>query len=124
MNTTLTYLLSHRMWLVENVVVWGSISSYIGSFLLTEDVGGERPIYLWQADIGGNVQEIAFENLVDNRGNSLPSTISRPKVVILPKSGVHVVVLGRETNASFRLAKTESGVAPGVVDLLVIEMRE
>jgi len=122
MNNTLAHLMSRRLWLIENMVVWGSLSSYLGSFLLTEEEGGTTTIYHWHASIGGDVQQIAFADITDSRGNSLPATINRPKVIVLPKSEVPVVVVGRESGSSFRIAKAGGDLSPGVVDLLIMEV--
>lgn len=122
MNTTLAYLRGRRMWVVENLAVWGSISAYTGNFLLTEETGGDKRLLLWQVNLGGDLQQMRFKDLTDINGNPLPETISRPKIVALPRNAVRVVVVGRESNSSFIIAKSEVTSMSGLVDLLIFEV--
>jgi len=124
MNSTLAYLRGRRLWVVENFVVWGNMSAYSGNFLLTEETGGNSRMLFWRVNLGGDLQEVHYSDLVDIRGNSLPDTISRPKVVVLPRNGVNVVVAGRESNSLFTIAKTEETSQSGFVDLMIFEVRE
>lgn len=122
MNDTLVYLRSRRVWVVENFVVWGSLSAYSGNFLLADETGGDSRVLFWKVDLGGALQEVSYSDLTDHRGNNLPDTIERPKVVVLPKNGVRVVVAGRESNSSFTVAKTEESSLSGLVDLMIFEV--
>jgi hypothetical protein len=107
---------------VENLAVWGDLSAYTGNFLLTEETGGDKRLLFWQVNLGGDLQQISFADLTDINGNALPETISRPKIVVLPKTGVDVVVAGRESNSSFILAKTDVTAMNGLVDLIIFEV--
>ena len=123
MNSTLAYLRGRRLWVVENLAVWGSLSAYAANFLVTEETGGDKRLLFWQANLGGDLQKINFSDLTDVNGNKLPETISRPKVVVLPKNSVGVVVAGRESNSSFIIAKSEVTSTSGLVDLLIFEVQ-
>ena len=67
------------------------------------------------------MQVVRFGDLVDVRGNNLPDNISRPKVIVMPRTDVRVVVAGRETSASFEIAKASKTSVSGLVDLLIFE---
>ncbi len=110
------------MWVVENLAVWGSLAAYTGNFLLTEETGGDKRLLFWQVNLGGDLQQIQFKDLTDINGNPLPETISRPKIVALPRNAVDVVVVGRESNSSFVIARTEVTSMSGLVDLLIFEV--
>jgi len=122
MNSTLAYLRGRRLWVVENLVVWGSLSAYSGNFLVTDDVGGDKRLLFWQVSLGGDLQQTSFVDLTDINGNTLPAIISRPKIVVLPKNGVNVAVVGREANTTFTIAKTVETSTSGLVDLLIFEV--
>jgi hypothetical protein len=122
MNTTLAYLRGRRLWVVENLAVWGNLSAYTASFLITEETGGDKRLLFWQVNLGGDLQQIDYCDLTDIEGNKLPETISRPKIVVLPKNGVSVAVTGRESNSSFIIAKTDVTSVSGLVDLLIFEV--
>jgi hypothetical protein len=121
-NSTLAYLRGRRLWVVENLAVWGSLVAYTGSFLATEETSGDKRLLFWQANLGGDLQQIGFKDLNDVNGNPLPETISRPKVIVLPKNSVDVVVVGKESNSSFIVAKTEAASSNGLVDLMIFEV--
>lgn len=122
MNSTLAYLRGRRLWVVENLVVWGNISAFAGNFLVTDDVGSEKRLLFWQVSLGGDLQQISFTDLIDINGNTLPASICRPKIVVLPKNGVNVAVIRKESNSTFAIAKTVETSTSGLVDLLIFEM--
>ncbi len=122
MNPTLAYLRGRRMWVVENLAVWGSFSAYTAELLITEEIGGDKRLLFCQVNLGGNLQQINYHDLTDVNGNKLPEIVSRPKIVVLPKNGVKVAVSGRESNASFVIAKTDVTSVSGLVDLLIFEV--
>jgi len=122
MNTTLAYLRGRRLWVVENLVVWGSMAAYSGNFLVTDDLGCEKRLLFWNVSLGGDLQQVNFGDLFDVNGNQLPASISRPKVVVLPKNEVAIAIIGRESNTMFTIAKTESVSTGGLVDLLIFEV--
>ncbi len=122
MNSTLAYLRGRRLWVVENVSVWGKLSAFAGNFLLTEETSSSKRLLFWQVMLGGDRQQINFADLVDINGNALPDEISRPKVVVMPKTDVDVIVVGRESNRSFTIAKTDETSSSGLVDLMIFEV--
>jgi hypothetical protein len=109
------------MWVVENLSVWGSFSAYAGSFLATEEDSGDKRILFWQVYLGGDMQQVSYADLIDISGNQLPASIATPKVVVLQKSDVPVAVVGRESSASFVVAKAADTSATALVDLLIVE---
>jgi hypothetical protein len=122
MNSTLAYLRGRRLWVVENLVVWGSISAYSGNFLVTDDLGSDKRLLFWNVSMGGDLQQVSFGDLFDVNGNQLPASISRPKVVVLAKNEVAVAIIGRESDTMFTIAKTVDVSTSGLVDLLIFEV--
>jgi hypothetical protein len=122
MNPTLSYLLGRRMWAVPSVNVWGSLSNFNAELLLTESMAGSKRILFGWFPVGGEVQRIQFGDLTDNKGNLLPEELSNPKVVVLPRGEIGVVVSGTETSKSFTLARAVATDQVAVCDLLIMEM--
>ncbi len=122
MNPTLSYLLGHRMWTISSVNVWGTLSDFTPQLLLTESEGASKRILFGSFPTGGSVQQLEYAALTDARGNTLPTELTNPKVLVLPKGEIGVVVVGSETNQSFTLAKTADTDQVAVCDLVVIEM--
>lgn len=122
MNPTLTHLLGHRMWVVASVNVWGTLTDFTPQLLLTENDGTTRRILFGSFPLGGEVQQLEYGGLTDIRGNALPTELTNPKVMILPKSEIGVVVVGSESSQSFTLAKASSTDQVALCDLLIIEM--
>lgn len=121
MNSTLAYLRGRRAWLVENLSVWGSDTEAEFLLAIAEPAGSEMRIGFWPIPLGGQIQEISFTALVDNRGNSLPAEIKKPAVMVLPrgKRGAFVkTVLG---DAGFTIARSDSQTEPVAVDLMIFE---
>jgi len=122
MNDTLAYLRGHRMWLVRDFLVWGTLSAYEFSFLITENDQTNRRILFVSTPLGGDHQKVNFSELVDFRGNNLPEIIENPKVAVFSKSSVGVVVVGQEDSDSFSIAKTKLVESHGLCDLLIFEV--
>lgn len=122
MNPTLSYLLGHKMWLVQNVNVWGSVAAFNAELIFTENDSSGKRIVFGSFPVGGTVQQLQFGDLKDVRGNNLPSELTNPKVAVLPKNDVAVVVTGTETSKSFTLAKATATDRNGICDLLIIEL--
>lgn len=122
MNITLDYLRSRRIWVVPNFVVWGDWSLY--SFLLfySEMGATSKRVVFCKSTLGGLDQTVNFSNLCDFRGNQLPTTISNPKMIILPKNEIHCLVVGSETDTGFRIARFSESSQTGLVDLMIVEM--
>jgi hypothetical protein len=121
-NPTLSYLLGHKMWLVPSVNVWGSVASFNAEIVFTENGASGTRIVFGSFPVGGAVQQLQFGDLKDVRGNSLPSELTNPKVAVLQKNDVAVVVSGTETSKSFALAKATPTDRNGICDLLIIEL--
>jgi hypothetical protein len=122
MTDTLAYLRGHRLWLIRDFVVWGSLSAHEFSFLITTMDQGIGRIMFLSVSLGGDLQKVEFADLTDFRGNNLPESLSNPKVIPLPKSLVGAVVAGREDSGSFSIAKASESDANAVCDLLIMEV--
>jgi hypothetical protein len=122
MNITLDYLRGRRTWVVPNFVVWGDWS--LASFLVlyTEAQDTAKRMVLARNNLGGLDQTVSFSDLRDFRGNQLPSPITNPKVIIMPKNEVNCLVVGTETETDFRIARFSGSEKTGLVDLMIVEM--
>lgn len=122
MNVTLDYLKSNRKWLIRDYRVWGDDGAFEADMLMTEIAPStSRVVFLHQYS-GGNGQVVNFADLLDHRGNQLPSTVSNAEVIIIPKNAVAAFIPGSIGPTSFRIAKSNRQPADAVVDLLVMEM--
>jgi len=122
MTNTLAYLRGHRLWLVRDFAVWGSLSAYEFSFLATAaDIGSKRIMFL-SLPLGGELQRVNFGDLEDFRGNRLPQILANPKVIALAKGEQGVVVVGREESSSFAIARATQSAAAVLCDLVIIEV--
>lgn len=121
MNITLTRLTGRRAWFVPDVAVTGDFSAASVNLLVHEfdNPGGRVSAYRFA--IGGEVQELRYDSLADNRGNVLPATINQPVVIPIPRNAVPVAVVGRPSSSAVRLARTQSSAESGLVDLWIIE---
>ncbi|MGB8656921.1 MAG: hypothetical protein WCE90_03940 [Candidatus Zixiibacteriota bacterium] len=122
MNVTLDYLRGRRSWVVPNFVVWGDWS--IASFLIlcSEMLETSKRLILAKNNLGGLDQVVNFSDLFDFRGNRLPPTIHNPKVMVLPKNETNCLVIGTETDTSFRIGRCSGSETTGLVDLMIVEM--
>ncbi|MCI0531016.1 MAG: hypothetical protein L0Y74_03590 [candidate division Zixibacteria bacterium] len=121
MNVTLDYLRSRRIWTVNGFSVWGEYSSVSLIFLMSEIGSGSSRILFVRETLGGMEQVVDFDQLTDQKGNQLPSTISNPKVIPLQKNDVTCLIVGQESQTGFKIAKLDQTPTPGVVDLLIVE---
>jgi hypothetical protein len=121
MNSTLAYLRSRRAWLIESLAVWGSDCEAEFQIAAVEKVASETRLGLWLASLGGQLQEVTFSSLVDNRGNNLPEVIKSPAVVIIPRGrqGAFVKTVNGETG--FTVARCDGTASVVTVDILVFE---
>jgi hypothetical protein len=115
----LNYLKSNRKWLVTNLSVWGSSSAYQMPLGLIEETSEKRLIFCL-AELGGEDQIVKFSDLVDNRGNHLPTSIANPVVILIPRSDAVCYLVGRPSNVNFKIARSQSAVQP-IIDLLIME---
>jgi hypothetical protein len=121
MNTTLAYLRGRRAWLVENLSIWGADSEAEFLMAAAESVGSDVRLGFWKISLGGQVQEIPFSSLVDNRGNALPPTIKKPAVMIIPRGARGAFVKTVNGQSGFIAAKTDQGPGSVAVDVMIFE---
>ena len=121
---SLGYLLHHtkRSWYVPDVNVWGTAGWADFDYLVLEEINSVRSIFYNSVSLDEGAQEIAYEQLVDFRGNKLPAEISNPKVFIKPRSAEPVFIVGSESNRQFSIASASQSSAPVLVDLYVVEL--
>jgi hypothetical protein len=119
---TLTYLKGRRLWVVRDVIAWGLASDASLYFLGEEDVDSTGRLLFGMATIGGEAQDIQFSDLVDYRGNALPSSIDSPRVLIRPRSSYLAYIVGEESNTGFKIARDSSAPGPVSVDFFIYEM--
>lgn len=122
MNVTLDYLKSNRKWLIRNYRVYGDDGAFEADMLITETTPSTSRIVFLHQYAGGIGQVVNFADLLDHRGNQLPSTISNAEVIIIPKNAVAAFVPGSAGPSSFRIAKSNRQPADAVVDFLIMEM--
>ena len=125
MNLTLDYLKSNRKWLVPNVVVWGNADACEAALLMVEDDSTTRVVFSYSR-LEGDDQVVNFSDLIDTDGNSLPSQIANPIVIIIPRNQMHCFMVGRPSETSFKLAYKPDNASDnsgyGLVDLLIMEI--
>jgi len=121
MNSTLAYLRGRRAWLVENLAVWGSDSEAEFFAAVVETVASDTRIGFWRVPLGGQMQEVMFSSLTDNRGNNLPDNIKSPAVVIIPRGrqGAFVKTVNGETG--FTVARGDGDASSVAVDVMIFE---
>lgn len=124
MLSTLSRVTSRRVWFVPRFSVWGSSVWNQIDFLALEQVDSTKSILFGTIGIGENSQSVDFCDLLDFRGNHLPSTIANPKVLVRNRSSDSVFVAGDETSGGFRIARSPDAASPVLVDLIVMELGE
>jgi len=121
MNITLDYLRGRRVWVVNNFSVYGEFSA-VAPLLLWTEIGDTSKRIVFAREILGSLEQlVSFSSLYDSKENQLPSTINSPKVVLLEKNEVACLVVGPETNSSFKIAKLTQSQTAGMADLVIIE---
>lgn len=119
---TLNYLRGRRIWYVPNYSVWGLVSSVTVNIVTSESINGQSRLSFSEATIGAAEQTVTFTDLVDHRGNSVPASISEPKVVIVPRSENSAYLIGREYAQGFKIARESAAADPVTVDLVIYEL--
>jgi hypothetical protein len=120
LNLTLNYLRSGRKWLVPNLAVWGSSSTYQMPMAMTEEGSSKRLIFCL-AELGGEDQLVKYSDLVDSLGNHLPSSIVNPAIILIPRSDALSYLVGRPSDTGFKIACNQTSDQP-IVDLLIVEV--
>ena len=118
----LSDILSHRIWFVPDVVVWGVSGFGEVAFLSLEQVGSDKTVLFGSFNVGDGSQVISFADLVDYRGNTLPATINTPRILIRSHSPDAVFIVGTESDSSFKIARDSESSEPVTVDLFILEM--
>jgi hypothetical protein len=118
----LTYLKSHRLWVVPNVLVWGLADEADFQYFGLENVDTAGRLMFGNTSLGGSAQTISFSDLIDFRGNHLPSNISSPRIIIRPRSPYVAHLIGEEYSTGFRLARDIAAPGPISVDIFIYEM--
>ena len=122
MNTTFDYLTGNRKWLVRDFSIWGDIGAIDGAILFTEsDSPSARVSFVYELS-GGSPQVVEFADLVDHRGNCLPSSIANAEILIIPKNEIGSFIVGSVGPSSFRVAREPAAPSDAQVDLLIMEM--
>ena len=107
--------------MVNNLSVYGEFSA-VAPLLLWTEIGDTSKRIVFAREILGSLEQlVSFSSLYDSKGNQLPSTINSPKVVLLQKNEVACLVVGPETNSSFKIAKLTQSQTAGMADLVIIE---
>lgn len=124
MNMTLDYLRGSRKWSVPGLAVWGDADSVGIAFLAVEEGVVARVIF-GDGVIGGQSQEVKFADLVDVKGNNLPTQIANPVVVLIPRNAAPCFLIGKPSSTGFKIARASGAlITPGygLVDLLIMEV--
>jgi len=122
MNITLDYLKSNRKWLVRDFRVRGDGGAVESDMIASEtDASNVRVVYVREFS-GGTEQRVIFSDLIDHRGNYLPSIIANAEIVLIPKNVVGAYIRGTVGPSSFRIAKERAVPDDAKVDFLIMEM--
>ncbi|MEW6050830.1 MAG: hypothetical protein AB1644_07195 [Candidatus Zixiibacteriota bacterium] len=122
MMTALEKITSRRAWFVQDFVVWGVQGLGAIEFLALEQIDSTSSVLYGAADVGGGAQTVAFADLVDHRGNSLPQTIKSPRVIPRARTQNAVYVVAAESPEQFVIARDPNAAGPVMTDLMIIEM--
>ncbi len=113
---------SHRIWFVPEFSVWGLAGWSEIEFIVTEQVQSITSVLFGSIDIGDVSQQVMFAGLTDHRGNTLPGSLSAPRVIVRPRSIDRAFVVGNESSEGFKIARDPDAAGPVLTDLLIIEM--
>ena len=118
---SLSYLKSRRLWIVPEVLVCGLPSDASFYYLGAENVDSSERLMFGQSSVGNAAQGILFADLVDHRGNKLPSTISSPRILVRPRSPYNAYLVGEESGSGFQIVRDPAAPGPVSVDLFIYE---
>ncbi len=122
MHSAISKVTSHRIWFVPRLSVWGAPEWSRLDFTLIEEVESVQSVLFDSVGVGDSSQSVAFADLTDIRGNRLPTTINKPRVLLRPTGEDAVFIEGEETSEGFKIARSAGASGPVTVDLLVIEL--
>jgi hypothetical protein len=111
-----------RLWVIRDYTIWGLADEARFYYQGVEEVNSVKRVMFGIASINGMAQNIAFSDLVDFRGNNLPSTIKSPKIMVQLRSPYPVFLVGPESDTGFRIARSSDAPGPVKADLFVFEM--
>ncbi len=118
----LTYLRGRRLWFVREYTVWGLADDAELLYLGLEQIDSTGRLMFGKSTIGGAAQNALFGDMVDFRGNRLPTSITSPRVVPRPRSPHAVYMIGEESDTGFRIARDPDSPGPIATDLFVFEL--
>ena len=81
MSSGLEAVKAKRVWFIHNYSIWGVSQDAEIDFSVVESVDAISTILFGSQAIGSSLQEVAYEDLTDHRGNKLPQQIDSPKVI-------------------------------------------
>lgn len=119
---TLDYLRGHRIWFVPSFSVWGESDAVELFYLGLEEIEGDKRVSFGSTTLGGRAQDVFYSDLVDFRGNRLPSVLNSPKIIIRAQSPWNGFIVNQESNSGFRIARDSAASGPILTDLFIIEM--
>ena len=111
-----------RRWFVPDLVVWGLPGLGEIDYLTVETVDTTAAVHFNTVNVGAGQQQVRFDELIDDRGNSLPAVLDNPRVLVRPRSADPVFIVGRETPEAFHIARDPNTEDNVVVDLLIVEL--
>ena len=115
-------VMAHRTWFVPDFVVWGLPPLGEYEYVAVEQVDSAPSVYYGKTYVGQPEQQVSFDQLADHRGNSLPATLSAPRVIPRLKGSDGVFVVGKETSEGFKIARDADTETPVTVDLMIVEL--
>lgn len=118
---SINFLMGRRMWVVRDVVVWGTAEDAEMHYLAVETVEGTNRMMFGRSTIGGAAQDILFKELIDHNGNALPDSIESPRVLVRPRSPYQAFLTGEESKIGFRIARDPAAPGPVSVDFFIYE---
>jgi hypothetical protein len=86
-----------------------------------ETIASDTRIGFWRVSLGGQLQEIAFGSLIDNRGNHLPETIKSPAVIVIPRGKQNAFIKNIKGETGFAIARSEGAQQTVMVDIMIFE---
>lgn len=111
-----------RSWYVPNLQIYGTVGWGQFEYLITENLNSIVSVFFDKISIGDSSQHMFFGDLIDIKGNNLPSTLKNPKVLVKPKSEGSAYIVGDESSTGFKIVRTSDSPQVVQVDLYIIEM--
>ena len=122
MSSGLEAVKAKRVWFIHNYSIWGVSQDAEIDFSVVESVDAISTILFGSQAIGSSLQEVAYEDLTDHRGNKLPQQIDSPKVIPRSQSDQHLFIVGQESDTNFKIARNSDVTESILCDLMIIEM--